>query len=381
MHNRARGGITISMKRRNEKRGGLFAPGALCALLAALMILCSAKKERETPLPELLPLVPEAWMNGGRARSASAPADSLPSQEAPGETPGGAEAAEGSPEDGVRLGSRFVTVSIEGNPVRMELEDYTVHVTAGEMPVSAEPAALAAQAAAARTFTVRRITGSAKCRSGCDVCTDAGCCQAYKSDEELRALWGEKYEENIEKIRAAVRMTEGLVLTYQGEPISAAYHSSSGERTASALEVFSFAVPYLISVESPEGALAEGGVARFTFAEAEALIKQEMPEAEFDGSHSVTVLGRSESGRATVVSFEGADVSAGTLRRALKLKSTAFTAEVEDGELVFTCTGYGHGVGMSQTGAEAMAAAGADFSEILAHYYPGTELEKLIFGE
>lgn len=367
----------MSVRNKKRRRGSFSARlAAFTALLALAFCLWSGRSENSGDCPELLPLSPlprEAANEEGA--------------EPRGERDGGANGESGeasAPEKNtgaVFLASRMISVSVGGVETVLDLEDYVFGAVAGEMPASFGIEALAAQAAAARTFAVRRILGNAKCPSGCAVCSEASCCQAYSTEEELRALWGEKYEENTEKIRAAVRMTEGMVLTYSGEPISAVYHASSGELTSSAEEVFSAAVPYLVSVESLEGADAVKSEADFTIEEAEALIKTELPGASFDGSGRVEVLHRSESGRATEVDFEGEIVSANALRRALSLKSTAFTIGREGETLIFTCEGYGHGVGMSQTGAEAMARAGVDHGAILAHFYPGTKLECLVFGD
>lgn len=339
------------------RRKGLIISGA--ALLFAA-IWGAVIAGRKSDCPELLPLTP-----------ASGTESAAPVHES--EAPENAEGGYYLPKDAV------VLMTDEGAQT-LSIEEYVVHVVAAEVPFSYSPEALAAQAVAARTYTVRRMTGTAKCPRGGDLCSDASCCQAYRTDEALREYWGEKYQENIDKIREAVRMTEGLILTYMGEPISAVYHSSSCGRTCSAEEVFSFRVPYLVSVDSPEGELCETSEQRFTFSEAEAMITKAFPEAELDGSRSVSVLSLTESGRAAEVYFEGAVLTGNELRRALGLKSAAFTVTIDGAQITFFCMGYGHGVGMSQVGAEAMAEAGAAYAEILAHYYPGTELDRLKFG-
>ena len=154
------------------------------------------------------------------------------------------------------LGSSVITVSVKGEPVRMELEDYIVGVVAAEMPASSEPAALQAQAVAARTFTALHMAGGATCShrsEGCTVCDDPACCQAYLCCAELEAAWGGSYSEKIAKIRAAVDSTRGMVVLYQGKPISALYHASSGRATENSEAVFAMALPYLVSVDSREG--------------------------------------------------------------------------------------------------------------------------------
>ena len=351
---------------------------ALTALIVGIIIgglLFSSGKEAErlcSPSEDthgLLPLTPA--FSGSGADVSPAPSDA-----------GGSPAVSGGKT--VTLPSPVITVSVKGKPVNMELEEYLIGVVAGEMPASSEPAALCAQAVAARTFTALHMAGKAKCRSGCTVCDDPGCCQAYLSPDELASAWGEKYSEYIKKITTAVRETEGLVSVYDGELISAFYHASSGPATESSEEVFAMALPYLVSVDSREGDRemvtrqefsAEEVVRRINLAYPEANMTLPLSEGDLD------IWGRTESGRVQLIRIGETVIPGGALRKVLGLKSTAFDVKKDGDTVTFTCLGYGHGVGMSQTGANEMAKEGAGFDEILKHYYTGTEIVPLEFGE
>ena len=139
-----------------------------------------------------------------------------------------------------------------GKTEEMPLEEYLIGVVGAEMPASFPLEALKAQAVAARTYAVRHMTafGGSGC-SGADICTDSGCCQSYKSTEQLREKFGGEAERYMDKLRQAVYETEGEYAAYTGEPIEALYHSSAGGRTEDAQNVFSAALPYLVGVDSP----------------------------------------------------------------------------------------------------------------------------------
>ena len=256
------------------------------------------------------------------------------------------------------------------------LEDYLVGVVAAEMPADFEPEALKAQAVAARTYTLYCMrTGR---HGGADVCADYRCCQAWKSDAAMREGWGEAYEDKLARIRTAVEATSGEYLCYGGGAVFAAFHSSSAGFTEDCGAIWS-GLPYLVSVSSPEDA---GTVPGFvSTAERSPLdfrdtLLSVSPEADFSGGPETWLgeLRRDASGRVSEAVIGGAAFSGVKLRELFALRSTAFDLAYTDGIFRFTVTGFGHGVGMSQYGANVMAAQGADYRTILAHYYPGTEL-------
>ena len=268
-----------------------------------------------------------------------------------------------------------------GELLSLALEDYVLGVTAAEMPADFEPEALKAQAAAARTYAVYCA------RSGrhqeADVCTNPGCCQAWLSDEALRERWGEAYPQRHDKLAEAVAASAGEILCYGGQAVFAAFHSSSAGFTEDCGAIWS-ELPYLKSVFSPEG---PDSVPNYvTRVEQSPLDFRDTllslrPEADFSGPAD-TWLGPAErdaSGRTAFCVIGGARFAGTELRSLFSLRSTAFTLALEDGVFVFTVTGFGHGVGMSQYGAEVMARQGKDFRQILAHYYPGTELQTLLY--
>lgn len=256
------------------------------------------------------------------------------------------------------------------------LEEYLVGVLAAEMPADFEPEALKAQAVAARSYTLYCA------RSGkhgeAQVCTDFSCCQAWKSEEEMRSSWGENFEEKHKKISDAVYDTAGEYLVYEGEPIFAAFHSSSSGLTESCGAIWS-ELPYLVSVTSPEskdnvpGYISHVEVSPLDFRDT---LLHACPQADFSGSESTWIgsVNPEKSGRVDSAELGGVLYSGTKLRELFSLRSTAFTLEYTGESFLFTVTGFGHGVGMSQYGAEVMAAEGSDYTAILAHYYPGTSL-------
>lgn len=263
----------------------------------------------------------------------------------------------------------------------MTLRDYLVGVTAAEMPAGYGIEALKAQAVAARTFTLKHMSGELRCKSGHTVCTDHRCCQAYISVERMKANWGDKFDERYAKICEAVDSTADLVMTSGGELVTALYHSASGGRTENCEAVFAVALPYLVSVESAgeEDSPEYRSTVSFSKSEFNAKINAAFPDAEMkEPSTDVDVWQRTESGRISLVRLGGTVVSGQQLRSALSLKSTNIEFDIEGDTVEISCLGFGHGVGMSQCGANAMAKKGADFEAILKHYYTGIEIEAIV---
>lgn len=257
----------------------------------------------------------------------------------------------------------------DGNVQAMDLEEYLVGVVLAEMPASFEGEALKAQAVAARTYAAK-AAASGK-HAGGTICTDSNCCQAYISEASYLGNGGTKL--GIEKIRGAVSATRGKVLTYHGELIDATYFSCSGGSTEDAQAVWGVDFPYLKAVESPgeEGAEYYRDTVIIPKDRAEMLLGLELPENP--GQWLGTVKRTPGSGIATMEI--GGRIFKGTeLRTLLGLRSTAMTIEADDRGLVIETRGWGHRVGMSQYGADAMAVSGSTYEEILSHYYTGTEL-------
>ena len=268
----------------------------------------------------------------------------------------------------------IITVLKDGAVLKVSMADYLIGVVAAEMPASFAPEALKAQAVAARTYILDRAAHPVEAHRDAAVCDDPGCCCAYVSEDEMRDNWGADYRRNLRRIRSAVRETDGQVLTWAGEPIRAVFHSSSGAMTE-ASEALWGAVPYLVSVSSPETAADVPGfetTVTVSAEEAKKALETVLPE---DPAAWLGEIVRDDSGRVETITIGERTLSGAEARSLFHLRSTNFTAECADGNLVFHVIGSGHGVGMSQYGANVMAQQGALYAEILAHYYPGTVLE------
>jgi len=261
----------------------------------------------------------------------------------------------------------------------LALDEYLLGVVAAEMPASYHLEALKAQTVAART----RLAAPPKAsHPQASVCTDSGCCQGYLSPRARLERWGEDSEAYEKRIRQALREADGLILTYEGEPIQMLYHAVSGGRTEDAAQVFSQSLPYLQSVESPgeEGSAKYETRSQWSCQEAATLLNAAFPqahaEAEMLGAQ-LAVRETSPSGRALWVQVGDQLVSGTDFRKALSLNSTWLSIHCTQSLLTVTQRGYGHGVGMSQAGANAMAARGGAMADILSHYYPGTQLHEI----
>ncbi len=270
------------------------------------------------------------------------------------------------------------TVLRDGEVEEVSMADYLPYVLAAEVPASFSEEALKAQAVAARTYILYCTEHANPKHPEADICTEAGCCMAFAEESELRGVWGENFDKNLSTIKAAVTDTDGQVLTYESNPILASFHSSSAGKTEDGSELWG-EVPYLVSVNSPETKndvpdyVTSVEVTKENFRETVLLLKT---DAVFSDNPSEWVYGTEldESGRVRCVTVGGAVLSGSEMRKLFALRSTAFVLEYKDGIFVFTVTGYGHGLGMSQYGANVMAKNGFDYKEILAHYYPQTEL-------
>ncbi len=272
-----------------------------------------------------------------------------------------------------------VRVALEGGEVtEMTLADYLWSVTAAEMPASFEPEALKAQAVTARTYTAWKMAAGESNHPEADVCTDINCCQAFLSREQAAANWGASAAAYAEKISAAVADTDGQIMTYDGQPIQAVFFSSSAGRTEDAVAVWGSAVPYLVGVDSPEGEDVPNYHTEVTLTAEEfrtAFLAQ-YPGADLSGEPAAwfrnTTL--TASGRVAAMDVGGVTVKGTQLRSLFSLRSTSFTVTTGEDSVTFQVTGYGHGVGMSQYGANALAQQGKTWQEILNWYYTGIEI-------
>jgi stage II sporulation protein D len=281
-----------------------------------------------------------------------------------------------------------VLVTSSGKVVKLPLEEYVRGVVAAEVPALFHPEALKAQAVLARTLAVRRMRafGGAGLEGGAeaDLSDDATKGQAWMADAQLKARWGQSdFRRYWERVAAAVAATKGLIATYQGAPIDPVYHSTCGGRTENAEEVWTAVVPYLRSVICPADGHARDytRLAEFTFAELEARFGAAAGSlraaTKVRARAVVEVIRRSSTGRATLVRVGERTVTGSEFRRVLGLRSTLLTVVLGDGRVTITTTGYGHGVGLCQYGADGLAKRGETFGQILSHYYQGVEIRPL----
>lgn len=253
----------------------------------------------------------------------------------------------------------------------MPMETYIIGVVAAEMPAEYEIEALKAQALAALSYA--RYTAA---RSG-QIRADSSTAQGYLTIEEMQETWGEQYEENYERIREAVEAVANLSLEYDGEPILAAYFAVSSGRTENAADIWGKEYPYLVTVASDGDTLSPAFESTVTVSAEELLQKLgavRKINAPDDITDTVGDIETTENGSVTKAVICGTTFTGSEIRDALGLASAVFTIEEADGQFTFTVKGYGHGVGMSQYGADYMARQGADFAEILLHYYTGAQI-------
>ena len=290
-----------------------------------------------------------------------------------------AEPEPAAPETAAVHHDRDVTLTIQDGDTteQMTLERYLTGVVRGEMPASFEMEALRAQAAAERSYVYYQLAAGRKdAHPDADFCTDHTCCSAYLSETAAREKWGGDFAPWNTRVEQAVSDTDGQVVLYNGRPILAVFHSSSAGRTAAAGDVWRGDLPYLVSVDSPEGEETVPNyysTVTFTAAEAKEKLLAAHPELKLSGTPDRWFGAAAEngSGRVETVSVGGTDIEGTELRRIFGLRSACFTVAADSESVTFRVTGYGHGVGMSQYGANQLAREGKTWQEILEWYYTG----------
>ena len=259
------------------------------------------------------------------------------------------------------------------------LDNYLYHVVSAEMPVDYEIEALKAQAVVARTYTIYKINN--KKHDNADICDDSTCCQAWVDKDTRFARWDEnKREENWNKIKKSVNETQGKIITYNNKPINAFFHANSGGKTEIPVNVWGgTGLPYLQVVETAgdEGYTQYASEISFTQAELTEKLKSKYSDIVIDinNPEDVKIIEYTDSGRVKTIKFGNHEISGVEARTLLGLKSTNFEITKENDKIKFTVKGYGHGVGMSQTGADAMAKQGKNYQDIINHFYKGVEIK------
>ena len=265
-----------------------------------------------------------------------------------------------------------------GQVLELSRQEYVLGAVAAEMPVSWPDEALKAQAVAAHSYALYCRDHTAL-QSGAWLTADPARRQGCLTEPVLRSYWGTAYEQNYARLAALVDEVLDEILYYENVPACASYFAISNGQTEASENVWGSALPYLISVDSSTDRSADNYEYTVTFSAEQ--VQQALaglgisaglaaPEGWF-GPAELTSAGYTKT-----VTVCGQTVSGTTLRRALGLRSTCFTVQYQSGNFSFVTRGYGHGVGLSQWGTKAMAEQGKSYADILAHYYPGTQLQE-----
>ena len=263
----------------------------------------------------------------------------------------------------------------------LELEDYLINVVAAEMPVEYEEEALKAQATVARTQTLYQIENGHK-HDNADVCDSSTCCQAWISKEKRYEKWGDNQDEKWSKLTNAVYSTAGEVITYDGKPIDAFFHSNSGGTTEIPINVWGGSdFPYLQVVEtSGEDEYSQYySEKEYTKAEIESKMKSAYSDFSIDWNEEncIEILEYTESSRIKTLKIGNKNISGVEARKIFELKSSNFTYEISESTVKFKVIGYGHGVGLSQTGSNTLAKEGKNYKEIIEHFFKNIEIENI----
>ena len=265
----------------------------------------------------------------------------------------------------------------------LKIDEYLYGVVASEMPASFETEALKAQAVVARTYTIYQIINNPQKHENADMCDDFGCCQAWISKEDRMAKWeSDKAVDYWNKIVESVNSTQGKIITYNSQPINAFFHANSGGITESSLNIWGgIDYPYLKSVETSGEDVYTQYASEVVLSHQELLNKMHVQykdcEINFEEENCIQILEYTSSGRVKTIKFGNKEIAGTEARTLLGLKSTNFTFDIGRENVTFTVTGYGHGVGMSQTGADALAKSGSNYEGIIKHFYTEVEIKEV----
>ena len=254
-----------------------------------------------------------------------------------------------------------------GEVLKLDINEYLIGVVAAEMPASFNIEALKAQSLAARTYTYKLIDYK-------KTITDEVGVQVYNSNYELKGIWGSSYDKYYNKIKTAVLSTENEVIIYNNTLIDAVYHSTSNGYTEDSVNVWNNSYPYLKSVVSPWDT-SSSSFKRETLIDYNNISK--ILGFTVDKLSTVVILQRNESNRISKLSFNDRVYTGVEIRNLLGLRSADFDIELKDAGIMFTTRGYGHGVGMSQYGANGMANAGYDYKQIINYYYTNVVIKSI----
>ena len=274
-----------------------------------------------------------------------------------------------------------VFLSGDKKTVSLSLFEYTCGSVAAEMPITYEDEALKAQAVACITNALRLKAAGGFDVDGADISDDTSTHQGYMSLEERKEKWGDSFEKYEEKLEKAVKAVEGKALYYDGKLCIAAFCAISTGTTETAENVWGNAVPYLVSVKSSGDALSPSYSVTAQYSISQTKECLEKLGLKTDGLNDLSDIfsdiKKSFAGTVLNIKAGEKEFTGEDLREAFSLKSAAFDVKCSKDSVTFTTYGYGHGVGMSQYGADSMAKRGFDYEEILKHYYKGASVKEI----
>lgn len=281
--------------------------------------------------------------------------------------------------------NKFGTIKLlhtkTGEIEEVPIDTYLYNVVSAEMPADYELEALKAQTIVARTYTIYQISNSKGKHEGADICDDSTCCQAWISKEDRLAKWEENARENNwNKIVNAVDSTAGKIITYEGKPIDAFFHSNSGGRTELPANVWGGSnYPYLQSVETSGEDTYTQYSSSVIISKVDLLNKLKEKHSDikidFEKEDAIKIIEYTDGGRVKTIKFGNIQISGVEVRTTLGLKSANFEVKLDGDNVVFSVKGYGHGVGLSQTGSDSMAKNGSNYEEIIKHFYTNVEIK------
>ena len=271
-----------------------------------------------------------------------------------------------------------VMLSENGKVEKLDEREYVIGALAAEADMSCHDEALKAQAVACYTYMLyMKSQDSADSFNGADVSDDSEACQGYISLSQRKEKWGDKFDENEKKTEKIVDSVLGKTIQFDGEPVMAVYHQLNSGETENASDVWGKDIPYLQSVESAGDRLSTDYSKTVILSESEFMLRAiKLGQAGFDGDAEDWVKNISTANTGLVKKLEvgGLSVTGGDFRKAFGLESSNFTVCFENDKFTIRTLGSGHGVGMSQYGADYMARQGSSYTEILQHYYTNTDI-------
>jgi len=268
---------------------------------------------------------------------------------------------------------------------QVDFEEYVKGVVAAEMPASYHIEALKAQAVAARTYAYNKIISGGRDipeHNGADICTDSAHCEAWISKDEALAKWpGSKANSYWERVSWAVRSTAGEMVYYDNEIANPVFHANSGGETENSEDAWNgVVVPYLRAVQSPGEENSSSYSSQVEILIGDFIQKLKKFNADFNVDpkkvyQSIKIIDYTGGGRVKDISIGNKTFKGTDIRTIFNLKSTNFTVETKEGKIIFKVKGFGHGVGLSQCGADALAQKGYSYKDILSYYYKGVKVK------